>query len=101
MVSGVQVLSLIEANNNSVEIASAVTVSDLQFCSNKTADNTITISESFFIFDYLAKERLLPNINIMGTGFFTLFNNWVVLLTGLPGNLNLQKPYLKYDKGII
>ena len=33
------------------------------------------MSESFFIYDCLAKERLLPGKNIASTGFFTQFNN--------------------------
>jgi hypothetical protein len=47
-----------------VEVEEAVTVSFLQFSRNKMPDNKIAISEIFFIYDYLAKERLLAKFNI-------------------------------------
>ena len=59
----------------SVEVVEAVTVSFLQFCSNNTTENKAVISEIFFIYDYLAKERLLTKININRIAYFTLFNN--------------------------
>ncbi|ASU34438.1 hypothetical protein MuYL_2551 [Mucilaginibacter xinganensis] len=49
---------------NEVEVEVATTVSFLQFSKNKMPDNKIAISEIFFIYDYLAKERLLAKFNI-------------------------------------
>ena len=57
-------LSRILAIIKDVEVEVAVTVSFLQFSRNKMPDNKIAISEIFFIYDYLAKERLLPKFNI-------------------------------------
>ena len=63
-VSVYQVLSFILAIIKDVEVEVATTVSFLQFSRNKMPDNKIAISEIFFIYDYLAKERLLPKFNI-------------------------------------
>ena len=58
------VLSFILAIIKLVAVAVATTVSFLQFSRNKIPDNKIAISEIFFIYIYLAKERLLPKFNI-------------------------------------
>ena len=72
-----QILSFIVANSVLLEVTVSVIVSFLQFCSNKTANKKVIMSESFFIYDCLAKERLLLKKNINRTAFFTQFNNCV------------------------
>ena len=57
-------LSLILAIIKEFEVAVATTVSFLQFSRNKIPDIKIAISEIFFIYIYLAKERLLAKFNI-------------------------------------
>jgi len=79
MLTALQVVSLITAKSVLLDVATSVMVSFLQFCSNRTANNKVIISESFFIFDCLAKERLLPGKNIASTAFFTQFNNCALL----------------------